>query len=84
MRKVEYLEDLKEGEFVYLIRKDGYKEIVVKIDSDELGFKGRFAISQYPTSGSVVYISNKDWERNYLHKYVVSGESSWGKEYTEI
>lgn len=84
MEEVEHLEDLKEGEFVYLIKKDGKTELVVRLEMEELELKGRYAISQYPLSGSLKYISNKDWDEKYLRKYRVSGESSWYKEYEEI
>jgi len=84
MKEVEHLEDLKEGEFVYLITKDGKEDFVFKVDSEEPELKGIFAISQYPSSGSLRFISDKDWEEKYLHKYRISGESSYCKEYKEI
>ena len=84
MREVKYLEDLEEGDFVYLITKDGNRELVFRLDMEVPELKGRFAISQYPKSGNLRLISDKDWNEKYLHRYRISGESSWGKEYKEI
>jgi hypothetical protein len=84
MKEVEYLEDLKVGELVYLIGKDGKTKIVVRLDSDISGLKGRYVKSQYPISGQLEYISDKDWDNLYHKKYRISGESSWYKEYKEI
>jgi hypothetical protein len=84
MKEVEYLEDLKEGDFVYLITKNGNKELVFRLDMEEPELKGRYAISQYPISGNLRYISDKDWDEKYLRKYRISGGSSWCKEFEEI
>ncbi|MCJ7570345.1 MAG: hypothetical protein MUO82_00485 [Candidatus Thermoplasmatota archaeon] len=83
MKEVEYLDELKEGEMVYLIKKDGKKEILLKLESIEPELKGVYVKSQYPNSGNLEYLSNKDWNEKYLRKFIVSGESFWGKEYKE-
>jgi hypothetical protein len=84
MEEVEYLEDIEVGEFVLLKNKNGDKFIVVKLDSDESEIKGRYVKTQYPYSGSREFLSQRDWDNNYHHKFKVSGSCDWGKEYSEI
>ncbi len=84
MKEVEFLEELEVGDFVLLKDKDGNNAIVVKLDTEESELKGRIVKSQYPNSGNLEYLSERDWNERFFHKYKVSGSCDWGKEYTEI